>query len=37
MFQKQDIKKPIVIKIKEFYSKVKQYRLDDIICIDEHH
>ena len=30
-------KKPIVIKnqIKEFYSKVKQYRLDDIICIDE--
>ena len=30
-------KKPIVIKnqIKEFYSKVKQYSLDDIICIDE--
>jgi len=30
-------KKPIVIKnqIKEFYSKVKQYNLDDIICIDE--
>ena len=36
MFQKQD-KKPIVIKnqIKEFYNKVKQYKLDDIICIDE--
>jgi hypothetical protein len=32
MFQK-----PIVIKnqIKEFYNKVKQYSLDDIICIDE--
>ena len=32
-------KKPIVIKnkIKEFYSKVKQYSLNDIICIDEHH
>ena len=30
-------KKPIVIKnqIKEFYNKVKQYKLDDIICIDE--
>ncbi len=30
-------KKPIVIKnqIKEFYTKVKQYSLDDIICIDE--
>ena len=30
-------KKPIVIKnqIKEFYSKVKQYNLNDIICIDE--
>ena len=30
-------KKPIVIKnqLKEFYSKVKQYSLDDIICIDE--
>ena len=30
-------KKPIVIKnqIKEFYSKVKQYSLHDIICIDE--
>ena len=30
-------KKPIVIKnqIKEFYSKVKQYNLYDIICIDE--
>ena len=30
-------KKPIVIKnqIKEFYSKVKQYSLDNIICIDE--
>jgi hypothetical protein len=29
-------KKPIVIKnqINEFYSKVKQYSLDDIICID---
>ena len=28
-------KKPIVIKnqIKEFYNMVKQYRLDDIICI----
>ena len=26
----------VVIKnqIKEFYNKVKQYRLDDIICID---
>ena len=30
-------KKPIVIKnqIKEFYSKVKQYSFDNIICIDE--
>jgi len=30
-------KKLIVIKnqIKEFYNKVKQYKLDDIICIDE--
>lgn len=30
-------KKPIVIKnqIKEFYSKIKQYSLDNIICIDE--
>jgi len=30
-------KKHIVIKnqLKEFYSKVKQYSLDDIICIDE--
>ena len=30
-------KKPIVIKnqIKDFYSKVKQYSLDDIICINE--
>ena len=30
-------KKLIVIKnkIKEFYSKIKQYSLDDIICIDE--
>ena len=29
--------KPIVIKnqLKQFYSKVKQYSLDDIICIDE--
>ena len=37
MFQKQDIKKTIVIKnqVKEFYSKVKKYSLDDIICIDE--
>jgi len=29
-------KKPIVIKnqIKDFYKNVRQYRLDDIICID---
>ena len=35
--QKTRYKKPIVIKnqLKEFYRKVKQYSLDDIICIDE--
>ena len=35
--QKPRYKKHIVIKnqLKEFYSKVKQYSLDDIICIDE--
>ena len=35
--KKTRYKKPIVIKnqIKEFYNKVKQYKLDDIICIDE--
>ena len=36
-FPKTRYKKPIVIKnqIKEFYSKVKQYNLYDIICIDK--
>ena len=35
--KKTRYKKPIVIKnqIKEFYNKVKQFKLDDIICIDE--
>ena len=32
-------KKPIVIKnqIKEFYNKVKQYKLDDIYVLMKHH
>ena len=36
-FPKTRYKKPIVIKnqITKFYSKVKQYNLNDIICIDE--